>query len=66
LELGVFCNDLMTESLMLALVHGTSAYGYERTDEPSWHQGRIINAMTIIALQWLRANLGHVRNEWGA
>lgn len=56
----------MTESLMLALVHGTSAYGYERTDEPSWHQGRIINAMTIIALQWLRANLGHVRNEWGA
>ncbi len=29
-------------------------------------QGRIINAMTIIALQWLRANLGHVRNEWGA
>ncbi len=29
-------------------------------------QGRIINAMTIIALQWLRTNLGHVRNEWGA
>ena len=29
-------------------------------------QGRIINAMTIIALQWLRANLERVKNEWGA
>lgn len=29
-------------------------------------QGRILNAMTIIALQWLRANLGRVRGEWDA
>ncbi len=29
-------------------------------------QGRIINAMTIIALQWFRANLGRVRGEWDA
>ena len=28
--------------------------------------GRIINAMTIITLQWLRANLGRVKGEWGA
>ncbi len=29
-------------------------------------QGRIINAMTIIPLQWLRANLERVKGEWGA
>ncbi|MDA1089206.1 MAG: NUDIX domain-containing protein [Proteobacteria bacterium] len=29
-------------------------------------RGRINNAMTIIALQWLRTNLGRVRDEWGA
>ncbi len=27
-------------------------------------QGRIINAMTIIGLQWLRANGDHIRIEW--
>ncbi|MBI2584334.1 MAG: NUDIX domain-containing protein [Rhodospirillales bacterium] len=27
-------------------------------------RGRIANAMTIIGLQWLRANRGHVRKRW--
>lgn len=27
-------------------------------------QGRIINAMTVIGLQWLRANGDHIRIEW--